>query len=318
MYIERCLLSVLDQTYQNLEIILIDDCSPDNSIEIAKKVISEHPNRDKAIFTKHEQNRGLSAARNTGINLAAGEYIYFLDSDDEIQPYTIMSMVELCDKYKNVDLVQGSTLTIPINISKSWLNIKDKNLPEYSSDHEWIKKGMLKRFLFSMTAWNKLVSRRLLISNSIYFREGIVHEDELWNFFLSKKVTTIAFCKKDTYLYRINDSGIMSSNLSPTNITSFSTIITEMCKNIDPICKKEQKRCVLELTLYIDYTTTKNKDIHFLRDLIKTNICEVKQLYRSTFLINFLFFLNKRKTHRNKALLFLYYKTEGILKKIIY
>ena len=85
-YIIRCVDSVLRQTYRQLEIILVDDCSPDHSMEIARKHIEASTSSKglKFKYIKHEKNRGLSAARNSGLDAATGEYIYFLDSDDEI------------------------------------------------------------------------------------------------------------------------------------------------------------------------------------------------------------------------------------------
>ncbi len=76
-YIERCLLSVLNQTWQDLEVILVNDCTPDNSMEIAGKVIALHPRGAMVKCLEHEKNRGQSAARNTGIRVATGDYLLF-------------------------------------------------------------------------------------------------------------------------------------------------------------------------------------------------------------------------------------------------
>ena len=83
-YIERCLLSVLNQTWPDLEVILVNDCTPDNSMEIVRRVVASHPRGAVVRCLEHEENRGLSAARNTGISASVGDYLYFLDSDDYI------------------------------------------------------------------------------------------------------------------------------------------------------------------------------------------------------------------------------------------
>lgn len=81
-YIERCLKSVLGQTWKDLEIILVDDCTPDDSMDIVRGILETSSRSDIVTILKHEKNRGLSAARNTGIRQATGNYLYFLDSDD--------------------------------------------------------------------------------------------------------------------------------------------------------------------------------------------------------------------------------------------
>src|SRR5690606_39724837 len=83
-FVKECILSVLNQSYQNLEVILIDDCGTDDSLIIAEKVIENHPRASQLSIIRHNRNRGISATRNTGISAATGEYIFFLDSDDKI------------------------------------------------------------------------------------------------------------------------------------------------------------------------------------------------------------------------------------------
>ena len=95
-FIEDCLRSVYNQSYKNLEIILVDDCTPDDSMLIARNFVSkkELPKGMEIKFLSHKKNRGLSAARNTGIDAATGDYIYFLDSDDELSPDCISLLAE--------------------------------------------------------------------------------------------------------------------------------------------------------------------------------------------------------------------------------
>jgi glycosyltransferase involved in cell wall biosynthesis len=97
-YIEKCLLSVLNQTYQNLEILVIDDCGTDNSIQIVCNLQSTHPNGRMVKIIKHESNKGLGEARNTVINHASGKYVYFIDSDDYIETNAILLMLEHAER----------------------------------------------------------------------------------------------------------------------------------------------------------------------------------------------------------------------------
>ncbi len=102
-YIERCARSIMEQTYTNLEVIFVDDCSPDHSIEILQKVVSDYPQRNVKIV-RQDRNRGLAAARNKGLSVATGEYIMFADSDDWIEPDQIEMMVGVIDK-RGLDVV---------------------------------------------------------------------------------------------------------------------------------------------------------------------------------------------------------------------
>ena len=109
-YIEKCILSVLAQTYKNLEILVIDDCGKDQSIDIVRRiVVKEQDHRFKII--RHDCNKGLGEARNTVIEHAQGDYIYFLDSDDWIEPYAIEKMVAAVEG-KNPDVVYASSYAI--------------------------------------------------------------------------------------------------------------------------------------------------------------------------------------------------------------
>ena len=88
-FIERSLLSVLDQTYDNIEILAVDDCGSDNSMDIVKHLQIEHPRGSAIRIIRHSENKGLGEARNTAIDHASGKYLYFIDSDDYIEPETI-------------------------------------------------------------------------------------------------------------------------------------------------------------------------------------------------------------------------------------
>ena len=104
-YIERCVRSLLEQTYIGIEYIFVDDCSPDSSISILKKVIKEYPTRiDQIKIISHEKNMGLPAARNTGLKMAIGDYIFHCDSDDYVEKDMIEKMYQTA-KEKDADIV---------------------------------------------------------------------------------------------------------------------------------------------------------------------------------------------------------------------
>ena len=110
-YVERALLSALNQTYDNIEYLVIDDKGNDNSMTIVKNIVSTHPRGKSVRVIEHPVNLGLGEARNTSINQANGEYLFFLDSDDEITPDCIKKLYEEMLK-TNVDMVGGSHMIV--------------------------------------------------------------------------------------------------------------------------------------------------------------------------------------------------------------
>ena len=200
-YIKECFDSIAAQTYKGeIECIFVDDCGQDNSVAVLVKLIAEYNGPIQFSIVHHEHNKGVSGARNTGIRNAQGDYLYFIDSDDSITPDCIEKLVALAEKYPGVEMVQGSTKS-----HRSWLSLQDKQLPCYSSDRHWIMQAMLARYIIPLTSWNKMIIKPLVINENLFFEEGLVHEDEMWNFILGKKhIRTIAFCFEDTYIYREN------------------------------------------------------------------------------------------------------------------
>ena len=231
-YIIECLESVYNQTYKNIEVILVDDCSTDNSMEI----ISEYLTFDKLSNTKvihHTHNRGISAARNTGIIYAEGEYIFFLDSDDLLRLDSIESFILLAIKYNFPDCIYGSASPLDNNRTLACITLKHLDIPEYSSNITYIRKICYRRNFLPITVWNKLIKRKFIINNCIYFKEGIIYEDILWCFLLSNKLKTIAFNKKSTYMYRYVPNSITNKKYDIINKDSEVIITKEFFNNIN-------------------------------------------------------------------------------------
>lgn len=194
-YIERCLLSALNQTWQDLEIILVDDCTPDDSMEIAKRVAGAHVRGEIVTFLKHDKNRGQSAARNTGIDYAIGDYIYFLDSDDYL-PHDSISTLAVIGKGGTYDFVSGSyeitgtQRAVPLSkMGHCSLTSNDEILSAYASN------------LWPRVVWNILIRKQFLKSEKLYFVEGIIHEDDFWTFQLACKAQAASFVENITYYY---------------------------------------------------------------------------------------------------------------------
>ena len=235
-YISECFNSIVAQTFkEKTECIFVDDCGQDDSIEILNKLISHYQGCIDFKICHHDKNKGQSAARNTGIKKSTGEYLLFIDSDDKITNDCLDILYGLVNKYPKVDIVQGSAIS-----KNSILSMRGKNVPEYSDDYEWIRKSLLSRYVFPITPWNKLVNRNFLIKNNLFFKEGLIHEDELWHFFLAKHVHSIACSFKETYFYRENPNGIMLGNRFEG--CRLEPVLEQMAKNVStpyPTCDIE-------------------------------------------------------------------------------
>ena len=245
-YIQKCLLSVVSQSYtKGIECILVNDCTKDESINIAQKLIDESRGNIKFRIINREENGGLSAARNTGILEAKGDYLYFLDSDDYITPDCIKVLVETAQKFPKAQIVQAGAQATAEGFG--YLSMKSKKLKEYSEDATYIKRNMLMAY-YPPTAWNKLVNREWVLANNLFFKEGLLHEDDYWNFFAAKHVTAYAICKQDTYLYNIRPGSITQAP-NERNIKSRLISAFDFMNNIDDFCKKEQLAVIYKLLI---------------------------------------------------------------------
>lgn len=227
-YISECILSVINQTYSNIELILVDDCSTDNSIEIAQKLLTQNPKeRFSYKIIRHNINKGVSVARNTAIKNATGDLIFCLDSDDRLE---LTCIKELVDRYKQTkaEIVicghhsdkmienRGGHLNAPIDI------IECTPLCIHANAELW----------YNVAPWCKLIEKKFLEDNKISFLEGIINEDVLWTFQLSINAHKIAFLNRDLYYYRYNTTSIMSDSKKEIIIKSSKCIIENYIKEI--------------------------------------------------------------------------------------
>ena len=194
-YIAQCLDSVVNQTYKNLEILCINDCTPDNSAEIVKQYASKD-NRIKII--EHQCNKGASEARNTGIAAASGEYIYFIDSDDWIDLDYIEKMVNIAQN-TDADIVVNKNILTEFSDKKSQFYKhpleQDIETNSYINGHEQIHK------IFWVN-WNKLYKTSFMKNNNFKFPVGAFHEDLFIQYVTFAKAQKIFYTEGSTYHYR--------------------------------------------------------------------------------------------------------------------
>ena len=202
-YIVRCLQSVVAQkNISNIEVILVDDCGTDNSVALAKEFLAGCTGLDYKIL-HHAKNGGLSAARNTGLRAATGDYVYFLDSDDEITPDCISQLTAPL-RERDYDFVIGD-YTTTIGHDASMLQLQTGELIGNDKVFSAYANG-----LWYVMAWNKLCNRQFLLNNDLFFEEGLLHEDVVWSFKLACKAGAMFVVKKPIYIYSIREASIMT------------------------------------------------------------------------------------------------------------
>lgn len=214
-FIKRCLESIMMQDCVGIDIecVLVDDCGHDNSMGIVKKMLSDYDGKIHFIITEHQRNRGLSAARNSGLDISSGDYVMFVDSDDYLEPQSISYFVDNLKNYPNVDVVVGNVSCY----TREYLFHNDIHQPLLIKDSDELMQRMLNQQI-NVCAWNKLVRRVVLESNNIRFVEGIIFEDMTWSYLLFSKVSSALLLPKITYVYENNPNSITCTALSSEKV----------------------------------------------------------------------------------------------------
>ena len=201
-YLDECIKSLINQSYKNIEIILIDDGSPDRSGMICDK----WSHKDNRIHVIHKKNEGAAKARNEGLKIACGKYIGFVDSDDYISPYMFETLINLicyahceiaeCDFYK----VNSSHLEFNCN----------KNDKPIIVDAETALKLHIHDKRFKQTIWNKLYSKSVVVP----FTEGKYIDDEFWVYQVIGKSKKLISSNMKMYAYRQQEQSVMHAKYS--------------------------------------------------------------------------------------------------------
>ncbi|WP_435645152.1 glycosyltransferase family 2 protein [Butyricicoccus porcorum] len=219
-YIDKCISSILNQTYRNLEVILVDDGSPDN----CPMICDAWAVKDNRITVIHKENGGLSDARNAGMAASSGKYIAFVDGDDYIE-------VELYQRL--LQAIQNNNAQIAIcSIRKEWSDGKtelfgDQDFHIYEADDGL--RALIQEEI-RQVVWNKLYIRDMV--KNIPFAVGKYHEDEFWSYQVIGEVTRIVKIDYVGYCYMQRDNSIMGENFS--------------LKRLDAIEAKRQRQEYLE------------------------------------------------------------------------
>lgn len=235
-YIEQCVQSVMAQTYNDIECIIVDDYTDDDSINRCNRLIEDYRGPISFHVHHHSENRGLSAARNTGIEVSSGTYLYFLDGDDVITPFCIEKMVSLAEKYPGVELVHGEACRYPLHHNDSF---KRKSLFCCAKTNDEVRNSFYSHQLL-WNAWNKLLLRDFITRNQLYFREGVLYEDVLWMFFVVKYLSCVCFCNTVTYYQNVRPESIMMGTDQQTSAVHYLIVLTDILTHLTPGSEREE------------------------------------------------------------------------------
>ena len=206
-YLERCVESILSQTYENLEVILVDDGSPDR----CPAICDSYAQKDARVKVIHQENKGLSGARNAGIELAAGEYLAFVDSDDYVSLHFIEALYQLLQETGcaigqcRFTYVKGEAL--PEEGNSAFCIYRGESLMEQLYGPE-------EKATYFVVAWNKLYRAGLFKETGIRYPEGRIHEDEATTYQLFHAARKLAFLDKAMYGYYTENGGSITSVFS--------------------------------------------------------------------------------------------------------
>lgn len=209
-FIERCAESLLKQTLDEVEYIFVNDATPDNSMTLLHGVITRYP--DKALQIKiveHEQNKGLPAARNTGLAVAVGEYVYHCDSDDFVE-HDMLELLYNAAKEKEADFVWCDWF---LSYDNSERYMKQ---PAYDAPLEALKAMLDGRMKYNV--WNKLVKRSLYVDNNISFPAGYGMGEDMTMICLAACAAKVAYVDKALYHYVRSNTEAMTQNFNERHL----------------------------------------------------------------------------------------------------
>ena len=252
-YIRKCILSVLDQTfYGAVEILVIDDQSPDNSIDIVKELKGTHPRGDRIRILEQPQNMGCWAARNRVLQEANGKYIYFLDADDYIIPNALETLYIYAEKHE-AEAVYGSVVSVNENGEQMSFSQGDMKLPF----KVLIGKDQLASFANQNThptlynfIWNVLIRKDFIKNNDLQFKETRFADDILFETDMQPLIERAVLLPNETYYYVLREGSLSNfqkrQHIDRAEIEQYIKVYTYIKNQVRELKEKPyfETRCV--------------------------------------------------------------------------
>lgn len=270
-YIKECIESVINQTFKDIEIIVVDDGSKDSSMKIVEKYLY-----DKRIKIIKQKNGGAASARNTGMKEAKGKYIYFIDSDDFIENNVLEEL------YKNSELETMDIVFTSFSYYKNKLKKTKKSKFKFPFKN-YINKGYY--YLYNgeeINVWNRLYKKEFLLKYNFKFIEGIIHEDQDFGFKTTLLADKVKYTENYGYKYRIEREGsVMSSSTREKNVKA----VRELKKEINKFFQKTELNEFQKIRVYfkllgLEFWEKSLLNMNDYTDEIKKLEIELEKIYK--------------------------------------
>lgn len=263
-YIRRCLESVIRQENNDykIECLIIDDGSPDKSIEIVNEIVNNYKGTAISfIVISHKENLGLSMARNTGIKASTGDYLFFIDSDDELFDNAFRILYSFLLEYPIVDVIMGNSILVGQNDLSNTYVMNGAATPYLIDERKQLLDLVLRRRL-NRNVWNKLIRRSLVIDNNLFFDLGLLYEDVTWTYRLYSCISSILIVPEITYKYEYNPTSIVHTpaKRSRQMIWSFAFISDYILNN--PPLIRGRKALFAAHCLFVNHWMLKAIDLN--------------------------------------------------------
>lgn len=234
-FIERCATTLMEQTLREMEYIFVDDATPDHSIQILEEVVARYPERKEQVrIVHHEENKGLPAARNTGLALATGEYIFHCDSDDYVE-LTMLEEMYNTAKAQDADIVWCDWY---LTFAENERYMKQ---PSFETPMEALKAMLSGGMKYNV--WNKLVRRSLYTDNDIQFPAGYGMGEDMTMMMLFVHAKNVAYIPKAYYHYVKLNTNAFSQTYSDKHLVELKhnvqRIVDYMQETSDNALEKE-------------------------------------------------------------------------------
>lgn len=249
-YLPQCVDSILNQTYRDMEIILVDDDSPDNS----GKICDQYAQKDERIQVIHKPNGGLSDARNAGLRQATGKYVMFVDSDDFwMDNKGLQKLVDIVTKQPQLDFIGfNCSYYYPLKeIYSQWVYYSEKITNAGNRDSLVVE--LVRSGTFPMSACLKLIRREYLIKYQLYFKKGLISEDIPWFIELLDKAENYKFVNLYLYAYRQDRQGSITNGFTEKAFNDLFGIVKHELEVLPDRSFKEQTKVALKSFLAYEF-----------------------------------------------------------------
>lgn len=258
-FIERCTRALLGQSLKEVEFIFVDDASPDHSISLLKNVLTDYPERAGLVtILKHPENKGLPAARNTGLAVARGEYIYHCDSDDWMEP-------ELLGKLYAAAIADDADIAYCDFFLSFEKNERYMANPSYKTADEMLRKGFLGGKM-KYNVWNKLVRRALYADNDIVFPEGHPMGEDMTIIQLAALAGKVTYVPEALYHYVKLNEGAYSNSYSQKKLEDIRFNVDRTVSFLKDSYRDnlEKEISLFKLSIKLPFLMTDNKTMYRL------------------------------------------------------